>query len=105
MKSKILLFTCVSLLTAALCGCGQNKQQDEAMDVLVVAPNDWQGAFSRLAKIQTDVMNTTSILDEHNYTIVQGQPDDYWNNEEFHYLKFIPMNSSLLDTRSCFKVG
>ena len=66
MKSKILLFTCVSLLTAALCGCGQNKQQDEAMDVLVVAPNDWQGAFSRLAKIQTDVMNTTSILDEHN---------------------------------------
>ena len=54
MKSKILLFTCVSLLTAALCGCGQNKQQEEAVDTLVVAPNDWHGAFSRLAKIQTD---------------------------------------------------
>lgn len=105
MKSKILLFTCVSLLTAALCGCGQNKQQEEAVDTLVVAPNDWHGAFSRLAKIQTDVMNTTSILDEHNYTIIQGQPDDYWNNEEFHYLKFIPMNSNLLGYTQLFQSG
>ena len=41
-------------------------------------------------------MASTQILDNHNYSIIEGNPDNYWNNENYHYLRFVPMDSKIL---------
>lgn len=88
---KLIAALLFSLL--AFAGCSQKKQEDNSLSF---AQNDWAGAFKRLAKVQADVMKVTSVLDTHNYAIIEGNPDDYWANDEFRYLHFVPMDSSLL---------
>ena len=94
MRKKIVLFMCTLLFSVGICGCG--KQNEEVTDTIAVASNDWAGAFNRLAKVQSDVMASTQILDNHNYSIIEGNPDNYWNNENYHYLRFVPMDSKIL---------
>lgn len=94
MRKKIVLFMCTLLFSVGICGCG--KQNEEVTDTIAVASNDWAGAFNRLAKVQSDVMVSTQILDNHNYSIIEGNPDNYWNNENYHYLRFVPMDSKIL---------
>ena len=95
MKKMILNFLNAILIAVVLTGCG-SEQNNNKEENIMIAPNDWAGAFGRLAKIQSDVMSSTNILDEHNYSIIEGNPDDYWNNENYHYLRFVPMDSKML---------
>ena len=80
----------------SLGGCGKQQTATEEDVFVPVAQNDWAGGFSRLAKVQGDVMNIVSILDTHNYEIIQGNPTDYWDEDEYYYLYFIPMDSEIL---------
>lgn len=81
-----------------LCACGKNtvSETEEENILAEIAQNDWSGGFSRLAKIQSDVMNIVSILDTHNYNIIMGNPSDYWDEDEYYYLHFVPMDSDMM---------
>lgn len=93
-RKIILLF----LSSIFLCACGETTvSEPEEENVLVeIAQNDWSGGFSRLAKVQSDVINIVSILDTHNYTIIMGNPSDYWDEDNYYYLHFIPMDSDMM---------
>lgn len=92
---KILLLLLSSIL---LCACGETTvSEPEEENVLIeIAQNDWSGGFSRLAKVQSDVINIVSILDTHNYAVIMGNPNDYWDEDDYYYLHFIPMDSDMM---------
>lgn len=100
MKKKYITFLTIFLSSILLCSCGKDTgdstEISEVNPVVEVAQNDWSGGFSRLAQIQSDVMNVVSILDTHNYDVIMGNPTDYWDEDEFYYLHFIPVDSDMM---------
>lgn len=96
MKKKKLIFPILGIMMLCSCGKQQTEENAESIAPVVIAQNDWTGGFSRLAAIQTDVINIVSILDTHNYDIIMGNPSDYWDEDEYYYLHFIPMDSDMM---------
>lgn len=98
MKKRICKSALLFLSLTFLCACGKTTAPEpEEENVLVeIAQNDWSGGFSRLAKIQSDVINIVSVLDTHNYNIIMGNPRDYWDEDDYYYLHFIPMDSDMM---------
>lgn len=65
--------------------------------VTEIARNDYAGAYSRLVKIQQDVADKLEILDEHNYKVQQGNPEDYWSENDFFFLNLLPVYTKELE--------
>lgn len=53
--------------------------------------NDYAGACYRINKIRQAVKDTTSILDEYNKQIMEDNPGDYWDDDSFFFLDFLPV--------------
>ena len=87
---KFLCFLLSGLLILPLTGCG-NKQEET--EVVTVARNDWYGGVTRISKVRNDAKSIVSVLNNYNYDIVLGNPQDYWS-EDYFFLNFNPVNSS-----------
>lgn len=66
----------------------ENIQEQETVQI---AQNDFAGAYSRVVQLQNDVINSLDILQNSNYEIQQGNPDDYWSNDKYYFLSFYPV--------------
>lgn len=99
MNKKILIL----FLTTIMClsGCGKSNQNQETPSTeietpIIIAQNDYAGAFQRLNQIQTDVINTMSLLETYNYDVQKGNPTDYWS-EQYFFVEFLPVYSSVME--------
>lgn len=79
MKGKIKIALSLIILSVGMSGCQGKVQQDKKEKILEIAQNDYAGAYQRLTILQNDVLDKMSILENHNYKIMEGNPDDYWS--------------------------
>lgn len=68
---------------------GEGTEQQE--QPIIVAQNDYAGAYQRYQKIQNDVLEIMTTLQNHNYEVQQGNPTDYWAEDNYFFLDFMPV--------------
>lgn len=94
MKKKIIsILLSMTLLVLAACG---NKQAENTEPAIEVARNDWYGAILRMDKLDTDAKTVVSVLDNKNYEIITGNPQDYWSDGYYHFT-FAPLESPFIN--------
>jgi hypothetical protein len=84
-----------SLLALSMTGCKSQTAAGKTGEVITIARNDWYGALTRISSIRKDALSVKSILDNHNYDIVAGNPADYWSDDYF-FLNFNPVNCEFI---------
>ena len=97
---RIICLLLSGLMILGLAGCSkpeesqtEETQAEETQTPAVsVARNDWYGAISRILEIRNDTMGVLSILDNHNYNVIMGNPQDYWSDDYF-MANFNPVDS------------
>lgn len=84
-----------------LTGCqrAENSEngQPEEQTVLTIAQNDYAGAYVRLTKVQEDVLTKMEILEQHNYAVQTGNPEDYWAEDAYYFLHFLPVYTEAME--------
>lgn len=90
-----------ALMFLGLTGCqgAENSEngQPEGQTVLTIAQNDYAGAYVRLTKVQKDVLAKMEILEQHNYAVQTGNPEDYWAEEAYYFLHFLPVYTEAME--------
>lgn len=56
-----------------------------------VEQNDYAGGYARLTKIREAVKEVTELLDKHNEEIEKANPANYWDDENYFFLHFLPV--------------
>lgn len=100
MKRKIKIALSLIILSVGMSGCQGKVQQDKKEKIIEIAQNDYAGAYQRLTILQNDVLDKMSILENHNYKIMEGNPDDYWSDADFYFLHFLPVYDDYLQYTS-----
>lgn len=56
-----------------------------------IAQNDYAGSYVRLMQVQNDILEKMQILENHNYEVQKNNPTDYWADDKFYFLDFLPV--------------
>lgn len=70
---------------------GQNIVSQTGLTPATLLQNDYAGACQRIKKIQDSVVENTSVLEAHNAEIINSNPENYWDVEDFFFLDFSPV--------------
>lgn len=100
LNKKIICVFMSATMLFSLSACSKETEQadnstSDGQSQIVAARNDWYGGISRISKIRNDAVSVVSVLDNHNYDIISGNPQDYWSDDYF-FLNFNPMDSDYI---------
>ena len=71
---------------------GKTQKTETTEEALVeIAQNDYAGSYVRLTQVQNDILEKMQILENHNYEVQKNNPTDYWADDKFYFLDFLPV--------------
>ncbi len=93
MKKKIIAM--LLCLVTVLAGCSAKTEEE---DVIVIAQNDFAGAYYRLTNMQNDTIALVEEMHQSNLEAQLRNPNDYWAEDEFFFLDYLPAyNADIAD--------
>ena len=99
MKKKILCIILSSLIALST-ACGSKEATETTASAeeqtVSVARNDWYGAIQRMDKLDKDAKAVVDVLENNNYDIVMGNPQDYWS-DGYYSFTFAPLASNYIN--------